>query len=142
MAETPPDAGRDPPRRRLLDRIAGTPTLIGAGARFEGDIETSGLLALNGTVVGDGVVHGALAIASGAHWQGTVRAATAVVAGAVTGDLVVEGKLEIGKTAVIRGNVHARTVAIANGALIDGGLTVTGDAPVVRFEEKRAPTIG
>ena len=142
MAETPPDVGRDPPRRRLLDRITGSPTLIGAGARFEGDIETSGPLALNGTVVGDGVVHGALAIASGAHWQGSVRAATAVVAGAVTGDLMVEGKLEIGKTAVIRGNVHARTVAIANGALIDGGLTVTGEAPLVRFEEKRAPKIG
>jgi cytoskeletal protein CcmA (bactofilin family) len=142
MTETPPDAGRNPPRRRLLDRIGGSPTLIGAGARFEGDIETSGPLAVSGTVVGDGVVHGALAIASGAHWQGTVRAATAVVAGTVTGDLTVDGKLEIGKTAVIRGNVHAHTLAIANGALVDGGLTVTGDAPVVRLDEKRAPHTG
>jgi len=142
MTDTPPDAVRDPPRRRLLDRLGGSPTLIGADARFEGDIETSGPLALNGTVVGDGVVHGALAIASGAHWHGRVRAATAVVAGAITGELMVEGKLEIGKTAVIRGSVHARTLAIANGALIDGGLTVTGDAPVLRFEEKRAPKTG
>ena len=142
MSETPQDAARDPPRRRLLDRVGGSPTLIGAGARFEGDIETAGPLAVNGTVVGDGVVHGALAIASGGHWQGTVHAATAVIAGAVTGELMVDGKLEIGKAAVIRGNVHAHTLAIANGALIDGGLTVTGDAPLVRFDEKRAPKTG
>jgi cytoskeletal protein CcmA (bactofilin family) len=142
MTESPPDAGRGPPQRRLLDRVGGSPTLIGAGARFEGDIETAGPLAVNGTVVGDGIVHGALAIASGAHWQGRVRAASAVVAGAVTGELTIDGKLEIGKTAVIRGDVHAHTLAIANGALIDGGLTVTGDAPVVRFDEKRVPKTG
>lgn len=142
MTDRPEDDARDPPRRRLLDRVGGSPTLIGAGAHFEGDIETAGPLAVSGTVVGDGIVHGALAIASGAHWQGKVRAATAVVAGAVSGDLIVEGKLEIGKTAVIRGSVHAHTLAIANGALIDGGLTVTGDAPVVRFEERRAPRTG
>ena len=142
MTETPQGTARDEPRRRLLDHVDGSPTLIGAGARFEGDLETAGPLAVNGTVVGDGVVHGALAIATGGHWQGTVRAATAVVAGAVTGELMVDGKLEIGRTAVIRGNVHAHTLAIANGALIDGGLTVTGDASVVRFDEKRAPRTG
>jgi cytoskeletal protein CcmA (bactofilin family) len=53
------------------------------------------------------------------------------------GGLIVQDKLEIGYTAVIRGKVSARTVAIAKGAIVDGEIEVTSDAPVMQFEEKR-----
>jgi len=38
--------------------------------------------------------------------------------------------------------VRARTLAIANGALVDGDLAVTGEAPVTRFDEKRGRPAG
>jgi cytoskeletal protein CcmA (bactofilin family) len=131
-------AKTDAPRRRLLDRDAGAPTLLGAGSRFEGRLETQGSAVVAGTVIGDGEIRGALSIAAGAHWQGDVHAHVAVVSGMLTGNLHVDGKLEIGKGAVIRGNVRAKQLAIANGAIVDGELQVTGDQPVVHFEEKRA----
>ena len=66
-----------------------------------------------------------------------VHAQQAIVAGTITGGLIVKDKLEIGYTAVIRGKVSARTVAIAKGAIVDGEIEVTSDAPVLQFEEKR-----
>ena len=44
------------PRRRLLDLIAGTPSLLASGSRVGGDVETPGPLMLGGTVLGDGNV--------------------------------------------------------------------------------------
>lgn len=131
-------ATTDAPRRRMFDRAGAAPTLLGAGSRFEGRLEAEGPVVVAGTVIGDGEIRGPLSVAVGAHWQGDVHAHAAVIAGRVTGNLSVDEKLEIGKGAVIRGNVRARSLAIAHGAVVDGELQVTGDQPVVRFEEKRA----
>lgn len=128
----------DAPRRRLFDRVSAAPTLLGAGSRFEGRLAAEGPVVVAGTVVGDGEIRGPLSIAAGAHWHGDVHAQAAVIGGHVTGNLSVDEKLEIGKAAVIRGNVRAKSLAIAHGAVVDGELQVTGDQPVVRFEEKRA----
>jgi cytoskeletal protein CcmA (bactofilin family) len=133
------EAPADRPRRRLFDQVTGAPTLIGAGTRFEGRLEVSGPMSLGGVIVGDGVIDGALSISQGGEWQGNISAHSAVVAGRVTGDLIIDSKLEIGKSAVIHGRVQARVIAIADGALVDGEMIVTGDAPVVHFTEKREP---
>lgn len=132
------DATSDRPRRRLFDRVDGSPTLLGQATRFEGNLTAKGPVTLNGEVVGDADIEGAVTVAIGAHWTGNVRAVNAVVAGRVTGNMSIGEKLEIGKAAVIRGNVSAKSLAIAHGAVVEGEIAVSGDHPVVRFEEKRA----
>jgi cytoskeletal protein CcmA (bactofilin family) len=123
--------------RRLADRRNGTPTVIGEGAQFRGDINTSGSVLLSGAVRGDGEIRGTLSIARGAHWDGKVHARSAVIAGELTGSITVDEQLEVGAAAVIRGQVTARSLAIARGAIIEGDLQVTSGEPIVRFEEKR-----
>lgn len=125
------------PKRRLLDRLGASPTLVAASCHFTGDVETDGPLLLCGSIRGDGRVGGALSLIAGAHWQGEVHAAAAVISGRFTGRLVIEGKLEIGASAVIHADIVADAVAIARGAVVDGDMTVTGGQPVVHFEEKR-----
>lgn len=132
------DATSDSPRRRLFDRVDGSPTLLGQGARFEGNLHAKGPVTVNGEIVGDGDVDGAVSIATGAHWTGNLRARNAVVAGRITGNVAVAEKLEIGKSAVIRGNVSAKSLAIAHGAVVEGEIAVTGSQPAHRFEERRA----
>lgn len=127
------------PRRRLLDRIGGTPSLLAGGTRLVGDIETPGALMLGGTVQGDGLVNGELSISAGARWQGEVHATSAVVAGQVTGAIIVSERIEIAATAVIRGRVSARSIAMARGATIDGDVVVTSGEAILEFDEKRAP---
>jgi cytoskeletal protein CcmA (bactofilin family) len=125
------------PHRRLADRSNGSPTIIGTGVSFRGDVIAPGSVLLSGTVRGDGDIGGSLQIARDAHWEGQVRASAAVIAGQLTGSIECSGPLEVGAGAIIKGTVTARSLAIANGAVIEGEIQVTSGAKIVKFEEKR-----
>jgi len=126
-----------PPRRRFMDSPGGAPTLLGDGGRVEGRLTIPGPLAVSGTIVADGVVHGVLTIGRTGSWEGHVRAHAAVVLGEVRGTLAVETTLELGRTAIVHGSVRAALVAIADGAIVDGDIEVTGETPVVHFTDRR-----
>ncbi len=126
------------PHRRLLDAVSSSPTFIGEGTEFVGNLSGTGPFVLCGHIKGDGRIDGPLNLAVSGHWEGVVQATQAVIAGRVTGDIRIDEKLEIGQTAVIRGSVTARTLAIAKGAVVDGDITVTSGTPITRFEEKRS----
>jgi cytoskeletal protein CcmA (bactofilin family) len=128
----------DKPNRRILDRLTGTLSLLASGSRVTGDIETPGALMVGCHIRGDGNIGGELSLSAEAHWEGDVHAQSAVIAGRITGCIVVRNKIEIAASAVIRGRVIACSIAMARGATIEGELTVTGNQPIVEFEEKRA----
>jgi cytoskeletal protein CcmA (bactofilin family) len=125
------------PRRRLLDRLGSTPSLIAQHTRVVGDIETQGALLLNGSVQGNGQIAGEVAISNGAQWEGDVHAQSAVIAGTVIGNVTIDDKLEIGASARLQGRVTAKRLAIALGAQIDGEVVCTSAEPIVEFTEKR-----
>lgn len=125
------------PKRRLLDKLGGSPTVLGESTHFIGNLVSVGPFVLFGKLRGDGRIDGPLHVASTAHWEGDIEATQAIIAGHITGSLAIAGKLEIGKSAVIHGSVTAQTIAIAQGAVVDGDIRVTGQTPIVRFEEKR-----
>ena len=127
----------DTPRRRLADRVSSSPTFVGAGSRFTGNLECESDLVVGGFVLGDGVVRGALTLSESGRWEGRVQSANAVIAGEVQGSVVIGEKLEIRSTARIHGSVQARVIAIAQGAVIDGDMAVTSGTPVVHYDEKR-----
>jgi cytoskeletal protein CcmA (bactofilin family) len=126
------------PRRRLLDRLRSTPSLITQHTHLVGDIETDGALLVNGTVQGNGRIGGEISISSGAQWEGDVHAGCAVIAGTVIGNIAVDDKLEIGASARLRGSVSAKRIAIALGAQVEGEMICTSAEPIVEFTEKRA----
>jgi cytoskeletal protein CcmA (bactofilin family) len=125
------------PRRRLLDRLGSTPSLIAQHTRLVGDIETEGALIVNGNVQGNGRIGGEVSISSGAQWEGDLHADCAVIAGTVIGNITVDDKLEIGASARLRGGVSAKRIAIALGAQVEGEMVCTSAEPIVEFTEKR-----
>jgi len=128
----------EPPRRRLLDRLGSTPSLIAQHTQLVGDIDTEGALLVDGAVRGNGRVGGEVAVSTGARWEGELKAQRAVIAGTVIGVLTVEDKLEIGASARLRCRISARRIAVARGALIEGEMVCTGSEPIMEFVEKRA----
>ena len=128
------------PKRRLADRLGMSPTVISESTTVVGDIETRGPLMVSGHVRGNGKVGGTLSVSKSAHWDGDISAKQAVLAGKVTGRVHIEDKLEISSSAVITGEIIAKVLAIANGARIEGEVTVTSGKPIVKFEEKRTGT--
>jgi cytoskeletal protein CcmA (bactofilin family) len=127
----------DTPQRRLSDKTSSTPTFVGVGTELVGRLRCQGDLVVGGHAQADCEVVGSFTLSEGGSWEGRLQAANAVIAGDVVGDIVVAEKLEIRKTARIRGSVTARSIAVAQGARIDGEMSVTSGAPVVRYEEKR-----
>jgi cytoskeletal protein CcmA (bactofilin family) len=89
-------------------------------------------------VRGNGKIGGTLSVSKSAHWEGDISARSAVLAGQVTGRIYIEDKLEISASAVITGEIVAKVLAIANGARIEGEVTVTSGKPILKFEERRA----
>jgi cytoskeletal protein CcmA (bactofilin family) len=126
------------PKRRLADRLGMSPTVISESTTVVGDVETQGPLMVSGRVQGNGRIGGTLSVSKSARWQGDISARQAVLAGHVIGRIVVEDKLEISASAVIQGEIVAKILAIANGARIEGEVTVTSGKPIMKFEEKRA----
>jgi cytoskeletal protein CcmA (bactofilin family) len=126
------------PKRRLADRLGMSPTVISESTTVVGDVETQGPLMVSGRVQGNGRIGGTLSVSKSARWQGDISARQAVLAGHVIGKIVVEDKLEISASAVIQGEIVAKILAIANGARIEGEVTVTSGKPIMKFEEKRA----
>jgi cytoskeletal protein CcmA (bactofilin family) len=125
------------PKRRLSDRLGMSPTVISESSSIAGDIITQGPLMVSGHVKGDGRVGGTLSMSKSAHWEGDISARSAVIAGKVNGKIVIEDKLEISASAVIEGEIVAKVLAIANGARIEGAVTVTSGKAIVKFDEKR-----
>jgi cytoskeletal protein CcmA (bactofilin family) len=126
------------PKRRLVDRLGMSPTVIAESTTVVGDIETRGPLMVSGHIQGNGRIGGTLSVGKTAHWEGDISAKQAVLAGKVTGRIVIEDKLEVSASAVISGEIVAKVLAIANGARIEGDVTVTSGKPILKFEEKRA----
>jgi cytoskeletal protein CcmA (bactofilin family) len=127
----------DTPRRRTSDRASGSPTFIGVGTTLTGNLNCESDLIVGGVVIGDSTVQGAVTLSEGGRWEGRLEVRNAVIAGEWHGELLVSEKLEIRKTARIHGAITARSIAIAQGAVIEGEMSVTSGAPVVRYEEKR-----
>ena len=125
------------PKRRLADRLGMSPTVISESTTVVGDVETRGPLMVSGHVRGNGKVGGTLSVSKSADWVGDISARQAVLAGKVTGKIYVEDKLEISASAVIKGEITAKVLAIANGARIEGEVTVTSGKAIVKFDEKR-----
>lgn len=103
---------------------------------INGDIDCLGKLTAVGNITGNsrasevyvsaarvegGIVStGSVKLGAGTVVIGDVKAASAVVAGAIKGQLDIEGPVVIDSTAIVKGNINAKSVQINNGAVVDG----------------------
>ncbi|CAN5137356.1 hypothetical protein BH24PSE2_BH24PSE2_04550 [soil metagenome] len=131
-------AGKNP-MRRILDRASAPTTFISENASLNGDLEGSGHFVVCGTVIGNCRLTGSLTIAETGRWSGRIEAHDVVIAGRIDGDVSAAGKIEVAASAHIEGNLSGRSVAVADGAMIEGGINVQGDVPLITFKEKRGP---
>ncbi len=127
------------PKRRLADRLGMSPTVISESTTVVGDIETRGPLMVSGHVRGNGTdrrhAQREQVRPVGRRHQRQVRRVWPARSPA---RFVVEEKLEVSASAVITGEIVAKVLAIANGARIEGEVTVTSGKAIVKFDEKRS----
>ena len=109
------------------DRV-GSPeavTLVGDEAFFHGVLAAKGSVRVEGVVEGDITDSVTVDIGKRGRVKGNVAAEAVTVAGSVEGDLVCSRSIEILSGGRVSGNIRAPSVRIEQGAVFDGGCSMT-----------------
>jgi cytoskeletal protein CcmA (bactofilin family) len=105
-------------------------TVIGAGARFKGELTLSGGALIQGTVEGSITAEGPgeLKFAAQSQTRASVRAATVLIEGQYDGDVLATERLQLTSSARVTGEVVAAAMIVAEGATFAGKVAVGPDA--------------
>jgi len=99
-------------------------TIIAASVKVEGDFASQGNVLIEGTVEGSLRTERNLRVGEKANISANVFAANASVAGEVKGNITVTERLELESTAHISGDIQTKSLIVANGAVIDGRVSM------------------
>jgi cytoskeletal protein CcmA (bactofilin family) len=107
-------------------RPARIDTLIGKGARVQGDVEFLGGMHLDGAIAGnvrsDAAADSTLSVSESGSIEGNVEVPNVLLQGAVKGDIRARERVVLGATARVEGNVHYGVIEMTVGAQITGKL--------------------
>ncbi len=104
-------------------------TILGRGCVINGDFMAEESVRIDGDVMGNVKVTGALVIGSGAKIHGNVEAGEATVGGEVVGNVQAPEKVELTATAKIIGDITTNVIVIDEHAVFHGKCDMNQEMP-------------
>lgn len=112
----------------------GALSVIGTGMRIVGDVESTGVIKIEGVVEGGVRSSRQILLGKTGVIQGDVHAADAVLGGKVVGSVIASERVEIQNAAIVEGDIYTRSIVVAEGGSINGqvrmGEQLEGHSPV------------
>ena len=110
----------------------GALSIIAAGMTVSGDIESTGVVKVEGRV--DGSIRSARQVLVGRQGtvHGDIETREAVIGGSVEGTITASERVEIQATAAVMGDIITRTIVVAEGGRINGTVRMEDGKPGVR----------
>ena len=105
-------------KRRRSDQIPFS--IIASDMTVVGDLETDGVVRIEGRVKGAVRVGAQVLVAAGAVIEGDLHTQEAVIAGQVKGGIHATERVELQATAVVNGDILTSRIAIVEGAKVSG----------------------
>ena len=102
-------------------------TVIGDGARLEGNLISAGSLKIEGNVKGHVTAEGDVVVSSEASVEADILAANVTIAGKYKGNVTATGNLELASSARVEGNISCGSLTVARGAVFSGQSTMGGE---------------
>ena len=99
-------------------RRQGTPSVIGEGLTFKGELHGAGPITVYGRFEGDLVIEGTVIVGVGGHVDANITAGAIVIDGVVRGNLSADTKVEIGPTGSLTGSVRSAALSASDGATV------------------------
>ena len=110
-------------------------SIIAAGTRIDGDIDTDGGIRIEGRVEGAVRAGRQVLIGRQGEVRGDITTREAVIGGAVYGAVNASERLEVQSTSTIVGNITTKAIAVIEGGKINGAVRIadareaSGNAP-------------
>ena len=104
----------------------GEVTIVGAGARLEGNVVSAGSLRIDGQVKGQINAEGDVALSPQSQVEADIRAQNVSVAGAFKGNIIVKGKAHLARGGRVDGNITSKTLVIEEGGIFHGQSIMDG----------------
>jgi cytoskeletal protein CcmA (bactofilin family) len=104
------------------------PSVIAASMRIVGDLESSGIVKIDGRVDGSITHAKQVLLGRGATIMGNVLADEVIVGGTVDGGIRAADRLELQASAIVNGDIETKSIVVLEGARINGSVRMTDGA--------------
>lgn len=105
---------------RQMAEHDGEVTIVGAGARLEGNVVSAGSLRIDGQVKGQINADGDVALSPQSQVEADIRAQNVSVAGRFKGNIIVKGKALLARGGRVDGNITSKTLVVEEGGIFHG----------------------
>ena len=114
------NAHRETGGRRMADQQGGEVTIVGQGAKLEGNVVSAGSLRVDGQVKGQINADGDVMLSPQSQVEADIRAQNVAVAGRFKGTIMVKGRAEITRGGRVDGDITSKTLVVEDGAVFQG----------------------
>jgi cytoskeletal protein CcmA (bactofilin family) len=122
---------------RMADN--GEVTIVGKGARLEGNVVSAGNLRIDGQVKGQINAEGDVALSPQSQVEADIRAQNVSVAGRFKGSIQVKGRAHLARGGRIDGNITSKTLVVEEGGVFHGQSIMDGAGAAAPAQTERAP---
>jgi cytoskeletal protein CcmA (bactofilin family) len=130
--------GRGHDRTEAVMAEEGDVTIVGAGARLEGNVVSAGNLRIDGQVKGQINAEGDVALSPQSQVDADIRAQNVSVAGRFKGSILVKGKAHVGRGGRVEGNITSKTLVVEEGGVFHGQSIMDGSSPAEAARPQQA----
>lgn len=124
--------GADKHKKMDIGKFSGKTTIIAQDAEINGDISFSGVLQIDGRIVGNiDAEQGVVRISEHGQVDGVIKAPNVLINGEVTGDVHASEHLELDAKARITGSLYYRFIEMLMGAQVSGTLNHLNETATV-----------
>jgi cytoskeletal protein CcmA (bactofilin family) len=110
-----------PPERKDKDMAESSEvTIVGSGARLEGNVVSAGNLRIDGQVKGQINADGDVVLSPQSQVEADIRSQNVSVAGRFKGNILVKGKAHLARGGRIDGNITSKTLVVEEGGIFHG----------------------
>lgn len=104
-------------------------SLLGAGSSFSGDIDSHGLIRVDGIFAGSIKTDGKVVVSKDARCRGPIRAKSVIIGGILKGNVFASERVDVLPGAVVVGDIFAPRIEVQDGTVVHGECRATGSIP-------------
>lgn len=104
-------------------------TLIGKDTLFQGQINATGTVRVDGEFKGEIKTKGDLVVGEAGKIEAAIEARNVLIGGTIKGNIVALGKVDIAPTGKLYGDMRVRNLMIEEGAVFKGNCIMEKDDP-------------